>query len=169
MRVRTNPTAARYCARSPSLTRPVSYLLVVLALLGRVAFRRSQVAQEWQRPHTSRLGYGHQEHQAHPHGRLPSRSAPGWSARGGGRLIRRRSSCPSASAGFHRGRSPAGRRPGESLREQAQQHTTRLSPRPIIAVEDTRVALEVLDLSQANHTLCATNGPLARSEDRSFQ
>src|SRR5215217_6412126 len=48
------------------LTRPVGYLLVVLAPFGGVALGRSQDAQEWQCPHASRPGHRHQKHQAHP-------------------------------------------------------------------------------------------------------
>src|SRR5215213_5494597 len=149
------------------LTRPVGYLLVVLAPFGGVALGRSQDAQEWQCPHASRPGHRHQKHQAHP----PEAARFDEALVGGANRV-----AVDPFGSYLLAPAPlqcfvnsdhqwaAGH---ERSYQQIQQHTTHLSPRPNSTVEDTVVALELLSLPQAHDTQCGTDGPFARGEDRS--
>ena len=99
-------------------------------------------------------------------GRCSLRSAPGWSARGRGRSLWPLSSCPSASPGSRLHRSPMGRL-GTNVLPATQAAHDSPPARPGGPVEDPMVALELFGLPKTHDAQCATNGSLARCEDRS--
>src|SRR5215217_6567353 len=143
------------------LTRPVGYLLVLLAALGSIALGGGEDAQERQCPYTSGPGHGHQEHQAHP----PQAAALYEALVGGAHGVAvdpfgRDLLAPTPLQCFVN--SDHQRAAGhERSHEQAEQHTTRLPARPAGTVEDPMVALELFGLPQTHDTQRCTNGPFA--------